>query len=86
MVVELNNQSDSWIMHLQNQSEKPIEKSVDQLLSAFSTSEKILNHSGGTGLGLAVIQGILNLFGGSIKISTENQVFDIEITLPKKEL
>ncbi len=85
VVVELNNQSDSWTMHLQNQSEKPIEKSVDQLLSAFSTSEKILNHSGGTGLGLAVIQGILNLFGGSIKISTENQVFDIEITLPKKE-
>lgn len=81
--VELVDHSDHWLMKVKNPTEKPIEKSVDQLLSAFSTSENILNHSGGTGLGLAVIQGILNLFGGSINIQTENSEFDLSISLPK---
>jgi signal transduction histidine kinase len=81
--IALTDAKDYWEMGLQNPSEKPIEKNVDQLLSAFSTSENILNHSGGTGLGLAVTQGILHLFGGSIDISTENQIFDIQIQVPK---
>lgn len=83
--IKLVDATNHWQMKVENSSEKPIEKSVDQLLSAFSTSENILNHSGGTGLGLAVIQGILNLFGGSITISTDNQIFDIQIQLPKLE-
>ncbi len=83
--VNLQDQVNEWHVHLKNPTDKKINKSVEELLSAFSTSENILNHAGGTGLGLAVIQGVLNLFGGHIEISTDNQIFDILIKLPKNE-
>lgn len=82
--VALVDGSDHWQIHMKNPSAKPIDKTPEQLLAAFSTSENIMNHSGGTGLGLAVIRGILKLFGGDIQISTTQQVFNIQISIPKK--
>ena len=81
--IALKDASDLWEMNLTNESEKPVEKTAEELLSAFSTSGNILNHAGGTGLGLAVIQAIVNLFGGKIEISTENKQFNIKIFIPK---
>lgn len=81
--VDLVEESDFWKISMKNPSAKPIEKTPEQLLSAFSTSENIMNHAGGTGLGLAVIKSILNLFGGEIEITTDQQVFNVQIRTPK---
>ena len=80
---ELIDIESSWTLRIKNQMTQAIDKSLDQLVSAFSTSENILNHSGGTGLGLAVIQGIVNLFGGQIDLATDNLNFDLKIQIPK---
>ena len=71
-----------WGILTKNQLAKNLKQNPKQLLQAFNTPENIMNHSGGAGLGLAVIQSILNLFGGSIEIEIENLEFQLKITLP----
>lgn len=83
VTITLNEDKTNWSINTKNQLTKKIDKDINQLLTAFSTSESILNHSGGSGLGLAVIQAILKLFSGSIEIQTEGKLFEIQINLPK---
>lgn len=80
---ELFDTTKNWGIKTQNQLTKELQQTPRQLLEAFSTSEKILNHSGGTGLGLAVIQTIVKLFGGKILIESKDLKFQLKITLPK---
>ncbi len=81
--VSMSDSHDSWSLTFTNELIKDLEKSPEALLTAFSTDKEILNHSGGAGLGLAVIQAIVNLFSGSIDIKTQNKMFSIQITFPK---
>ena len=82
--MEISDSADSWSLTVKNQASKEIAKSVDELLTAFSTNTPILNHAGGTGLGLAVIQAIVKLFQGKIDISAKKKVFEIKLTFPQK--
>ncbi len=81
--ITLSETADTWSLVAKNKLSKPLTKTPEQLLTAFSTSENILNHSGGTGLGLAVIQTIINLFAGQITIDTQNQEFSLTLTFPR---
>ena len=81
---ELFKTEEHWGILTKNQLAKGLKQNPKELLQAFSTSENIMNHSGGAGLGLAVIQSILELFGGSIEIEIENLEFQLKITLPGK--
>lgn len=80
---ELKETTDAWTLHTSNQLVKKIEKDPRGLMQSFSRDEKILNHSGGAGLGLAVIQSILQLFSAEIEIDYDDQMFDLKIKFPK---
>lgn len=86
VIFELFETLENWGIETQNYLIKELQQTPEQLLEAFSTSEKILNHSGGTGLGLAVIQSIVNLFGGKIQIESKDLKFQLKIILPKKPI
>ena len=73
-------QSDSWSLESKNQLNKKIEKTPDQLLNAFSRDEKILNHTGGSGLGLAVIHSIVQLFSGQLDLKFDDKEFHLKLT------
>jgi two-component system sensor histidine kinase/response regulator len=81
--LKLLEEKEHWLLHVKNHLTKPVEKTPEQLLSAFSTSENMLNHAGGTGLGLAVIHGILRMFSGSIEIDTNATTFALTLQIPK---
>ncbi len=83
--VTLKDDSAFWTLLIHNKMSKNLEKTPEELLTAFSTSENILNHSGGTGLGLAVVQAIVNLFKGQVRIQSENLDFQLELKFPKSE-
>lgn len=84
VALTLNDQPNGWNLHIKNEMDSPIEKSVEELLSPFSTDENMLNHTKGSGLGLAVIQSIVNLFGGSIELNTSDLTFDLRIFFPSE--
>lgn len=79
----LSDEGDFWKIQTQNQLVNELEKTPEELLSAFTTSENVLNHTAGTGLGLAVIQAIVNLFGGNISIKSQKKQFELTIEIPK---
>lgn len=72
----------AWTLTTENDLVKQMDQNEADLLKAFQTSENILNHSGGTGLGLAVIQAIVSLFSGTIHIETKNKKFKLRIHFP----
>ncbi len=81
--ISLKENKDHWTLESQNPVGQEVIATAKELLSPFKTSEKILNHTKGTGLGLAVIQTIVNLFSGAIDIETKNKSFKITLKLPK---
>jgi signal transduction histidine kinase len=81
--IKFEQRDDSWSLSCTNELTKDLEKTSEELLSAFSTDKDILNHSGGSGLGLAVIQAIVNLFAGKLQIETANKKFIISVRFPK---
>lgn len=85
VTIELSEDEKDWVIRTKNKTQKPIEKTPEQLLNAFSRDENILNHTGGTGLGLAVIQSIVQLFNGKIDIQHDGKKFELLITLPRSE-
>ncbi len=72
-----------WKIHTTNQLSKKIDKDPQDLIQTFSKNEKILNHSGGAGLGLAVIHTILQLFSAQIEIQFADQIFELTLIFPK---
>jgi len=72
-----------WILTSANPLDKPIEKSPEELLNAFSKNQNILNHTGGSGLGLAVIQSVAKLFQGTVKIEHDNEKFQLQLSFKK---
>ncbi|MCJ8278221.1 MAG: hybrid sensor histidine kinase/response regulator [Bdellovibrionales bacterium] len=82
--IELSENNTHWILQTENQIVKKIERTPEQLLNSFSRDEDILNHSGGAGLGLAVIQAVVQLFSAQIEIDFDDQKFSLKISFPKK--
>ena len=80
--INLSEEASHWHMEIENELSKEIDKNLDQLIGAFARSENILNHSGGTGLGLAVIQAIMHLFSGELSISSEDRLFKLKLSFP----
>lgn len=81
--IEIAEEPNHWVLRMRNDLSKPMEKNEKQLLDAFTTEGNILNHAGGTGLGLAVIQAIMNRLKGTIRIHIEKSQFTTELTFPK---
>lgn len=76
----------SWTLRCSSCPSQKITVSSQELLKPFRTTENIMNHSKGSGLGLAVIQTILNLFGGSIDLQIEPNQFTAALSFPKPKL
>lgn len=80
--INMESQEQGWTISILNELSKDIDKNLDELIGAFTRSENILNHSGGSGLGLAVIQAIVHLFAGSLEITNENKQFQLKLHFP----
>ncbi len=65
-----------------NSSDPIPEDRIKQLLEPFTIDEDFMNHSQGTGLGLAVSQSLLKLHGSSLDIKFDNGAIYVEFTLP----
>ena len=80
--IQLEKVGDHWILQTTNPISKKIERTPEQLLNAFAKDEAILNHTGGAGLGLAVIQTIVHMFEGEVSIEFDDNVFKLTLKLP----
>lgn len=80
--VAIENSNENWSIKCKNPIDGPINKDLTQLLQAFTTSKEILNHSGGSGLGLAVIQAMVSLFNGKLSVSSTDKDFRLIIEFP----
>lgn len=65
-----------------NLSEKKLPKDLDSLKVGFSKNEDIMNHSKGAGLGLAVVDKLLQQLGGKLELSSKGAHFTAKATLP----
>jgi two-component system, sensor histidine kinase and response regulator len=79
---EIIEEAHQWKLQTQNILAKELKKDPKELLQAFNTAKNILNHSGGSGLGLSVIQSILQLFSGEIQIQTKDKMFEVTLCFP----
>lgn len=73
---------DHWTWVTSNPIKEKIKKTPEQLLSSFSKSEDILNHTGGAGLGLAILKSIAELFKGEVTIDFDDQSFQLQLKFP----
>ncbi|MCB0378915.1 MAG: hybrid sensor histidine kinase/response regulator [Bdellovibrionales bacterium] len=84
VLVELSEDDDQWLIKTENQVDKPIERTTEQLLNAFTRDEDILNHTQGAGLGLAVIQSISKLFSARLDLQIDKNTFRLIIYFPRQ--
>lgn len=84
--VQWGEDTTDWTLTIRNESAQALAKNPQELLGAFTKEGHILNHSGGTGLGLAVVQAIVNRLKGKLTIEAQNNQFSVEIKFPKPQL
>jgi len=73
----------SWSLQFKNQSDKELPQESADLMMAFKKTGDILNHTGGAGLGLAVVQSITQMLGGQLAIECDKYQFAIQVNFPK---
>lgn len=54
----------------------------EEFFALFSRNEKIMNHTGGTGLGLTIIYTMATNLGGTVDLKTDNDIFELTVHIP----
>ncbi|MEM7646158.1 MAG: GHKL domain-containing protein, partial [Pseudomonadota bacterium] len=80
--IQINNNDEFIELTLQNKMDQPFEGDVQSLLTPFQKNEELLNHSGGSGLGLAVVKSITNYLKGSLSLKIVEDRFQVQLRLP----
>lgn len=80
--IQISLLSDKWELKVKNPLSKKIDRTPEQLLNAFGKDEAILNHTGGAGLGLAVIQTVVQMFQGEVTLNYDDNHFELMLEIP----
>lgn len=81
--LNLTESSTHWSLFLKNPMVEKAKTDFKALLNEFSKGEDIMNHSGGAGLGLAVIQSIVHLWKGELTLDTKDKDFAVHLEFPQ---
>lgn len=79
--LEVRREEQQAVVIIRNISEQRVEVNPEELTDRFVRGEESRS-SDGSGLGLSIAKSLLELHGGSIKISTEADLFRVIVTLP----
>ncbi len=82
--INIKDTPNSWSLKFKNQSHKELPQESADLIMAFKKTGDILNHTGGAGLGLAVVQSITQHLGGQMDVDCDKYHFEIQVSFPKK--
>ncbi len=68
-------------LSVKNISRAPLNVRADELTERFVRGDAS-RHTEGSGLGLNIAQSLMELMGGTFRISTDGDLFKVELTLP----
>lgn len=83
--IEMTEQENSVHISMKNVSASELNFNADEITDRFVRGDSSRNTEG-SGLGLAIAKSFVELQHGSLKISTEADLFKADITLPKLEI
>ena len=83
--IEMNNRENEVHISMKNVSASELNFNTEEITDRFVRGD-VSRNTEGSGLGLAIAKSFVELQHGSLKISTEADLFKADITLPKMEI
>lgn len=80
--VDLTEREDRVYLTMKNISRDPLNISAEELTERFVRGDSS-RHTEGSGLGLNIAQSLMDLMGGTFRISVDGDLFKAELSLPK---
>ena len=83
--IEMNDRENEVHISMKNVSASELNFNTEEITDRFVRGD-VSRNTEGSGLGLAIAKSFVELQHGSLKISTEADLFKADITLPKMEI